>query len=89
MPYNPKLGSYRDLLEQVVERLIRVRDEKGALLGEVVVEIVDDLHGHVGFAGTRGTDHHGEAGLHAGADGLDLQEWYGTAVKHAHEHTKM
>lgn len=37
-------GTYRDLLEEVVERLVRVCDEQRAFLGEVVVEVVLRRH---------------------------------------------
>mmetsp|Transcript_9026 Transcript_9026/g.25941 ORF Transcript_9026/g.25941 Transcript_9026/m.25941 type:complete len:329 (-) Transcript_9026:1965-2951(-) len=61
-----------DLLEEVVQRLIRVRDEDDLLVGEVVEEKVDHLHRGVGLACARGAYDHREAGVDARADGLDL-----------------
>ena len=46
-----------DLLEQLVERLVRVRHDDRALIGPVVIDVVDDLHGHVRLARARRSDH--------------------------------
>lgn len=49
-----------------------MRHQQGPLAGEVVVEEVQHLRRRVRLAGAGGADHHGQAGLQAGADGLDL-----------------
>ena len=61
-----------DLLEQLIQRLVRVRDDQRSLLRKVVVDVGDDLHGHVGLTGTRRTDDQRETVLHAAVDRLDL-----------------
>mmetsp|Transcript_50897 Transcript_50897/g.120481 ORF Transcript_50897/g.120481 Transcript_50897/m.120481 type:complete len:288 (-) Transcript_50897:2385-3248(-) len=46
----------RNLLENVVERLVRVRDEEHALVREVVVDVGHDLHGRVCLSRSRRPD---------------------------------
>lgn len=46
-----------DLLKQLIECLVAVRDNQCALLGPVVVDVVDDLHGHIRLARSRWTNH--------------------------------
>lgn len=52
--------------------LIRVSDNKRALVGEVVVDVWDDLYGHVCFPRPRGSNYHGQTWLHAWPYGLNL-----------------
>ena len=53
----------RDLLEEVVERRVRVRDEQDALRRLRAVEVRDDLHGDIRLARARRSDDHREARL--------------------------
>ena len=62
-----------DLLKQLIQRLVRVRDNQRALVRVIVIQIRDNLHCHVRFARARRSHHHGQARLHARADGLDLR----------------
>ena len=48
-------------------------DNQCPLLGEVVVDVGDDLHCHVRFSRSGWTDHHGQSGLHASSDRLGLR----------------
>ena len=41
-----------DLFEQLIESLIGVGDDEGSLFRKVVVQVRDDLNGHVSFAGS-------------------------------------
>mmetsp|Transcript_25448 Transcript_25448/g.67258 ORF Transcript_25448/g.67258 Transcript_25448/m.67258 type:complete len:778 (+) Transcript_25448:1764-4097(+) len=61
-----------DLLEQVVERLVRVRDEHDLLVREVVEEQVDHLNRRVSLARARRSNDHRESGVDARADRLNL-----------------
>eukprot|EP00976_Prorocentrum_cordatum_P019339 392216-Prorocentrum_minimum.AAC.1 len=61
-----------DLLEEVVERVVGVRDEQRALLRAVVVQLVHDLHRHVRLASTGRAHHHGQARVRPRADRLHL-----------------
>mmetsp|Transcript_144 Transcript_144/g.310 ORF Transcript_144/g.310 Transcript_144/m.310 type:complete len:1317 (+) Transcript_144:450-4400(+) len=61
-----------DLLEEVVECLIRVRDEHDLLVREVVEEQVDHLDRGVRLARAGRSNDHREPGVDAGADRLDL-----------------
>ena len=62
-----------DLLEELVQSLVGVGDDEGPLLGEAVVDVGDDLHGHVGLARAWRAHDHGEAWAHACTDGFDLE----------------
>ena len=53
----------RDLLEEVVECRVRVRDEQDALRRLRAVEVRDDLHGDIRLARARRSDDHREARL--------------------------
>ena len=61
-----------DLLEELIQSLVRVRHDKGLLAGKVPVDVGDDLHGHVRLTRARRSDHQRQAGLHARLDRLDL-----------------
>jgi hypothetical protein len=53
------------LLEELVEGLVRVRNEKRSLLREVVIDVIDDLGRNVSFAGTWWPNNDGEPRLRA------------------------
>ncbi len=62
----------QDLLEQVIEGLVGVGDEQGALARAVVVQHMHDLHCSVSLPCSWGTHHHCQPRLHAGLDCLHL-----------------
>ena len=45
-----------NLFEELIERGITSCDEKRTLVGEIVVDVADDLNSNVGFSGSRGSD---------------------------------
>ena len=55
-------------------------DDECALVGEVVVDVGDDLHGNVGLAGARRPHHHGQTWLHPRLDGFHLRRREGNGV---------
>lgn len=52
--------------------LIGVCDNKRALVREVVIDVWDDLYGHVRFTRSRGSNYHSQTWLHAWPYGLNL-----------------
>lgn len=54
----------QDLLEQVIQGLVGVGDEQGALTRAVVVQHMHDLHCCICFACSWGPYHHGQPRLH-------------------------
>ena len=50
-----------------------MRDDERSLVRPVVIDVGDDLHGHIGLTGSGRSDHHSEARLHARLDRLDLE----------------
>jgi hypothetical protein len=54
-----------DLLEELIEGLIRVCNEKRSLLREVVIDVIDDLSCNISFTGTRWSNNDGEPRLRA------------------------
>ncbi len=61
-----------DLLKDLIERHVGVRHDERALLGEVVIEVRNDLHGNVRLARSRRTDNQCQPRLHARPDRFDL-----------------
>lgn len=61
-----------DLLEQVVERVVRVSHEKNPLVGEVVVKIRNYLHGNVRFTGSGRSNDGRQPEVHSGIDRFHL-----------------
>ena len=55
-----------------VADLIRVGDDQRALLRKVVVQVGDDLDGHVGLAGAGRAHHHRQPVVDARTNGLHL-----------------
>lgn len=62
----------QDLLKQVIQGLVGVGDEQGALARAVVVQHMHDLHCCICFACSRGPYHHGQPRLHSRLDGFHL-----------------
>lgn len=62
----------QDLLKQVIQGLVGVGDEQGALARAVVVKHMHDLHCCVCFACSWGPYHHGQSRLHARLDCFHL-----------------
>eukprot|EP00116_Pleurobrachia_bachei_P015890 sb/3476152/ len=61
-----------DLLEELIESLVAVCNYEGALIGKVMVEIVDDLYSHICFSSPWGSHYHGQARVTTCLNGLHL-----------------
>ena len=61
-----------DLLKKLVQGLVGMRNNQSPLVGEVSIDICNDLHSHVRLARARRTNDQSEAGLHTRANGLHL-----------------
>lgn len=66
---DPQVG---DLLEDIVESVVRMGNYDRPLLGEIVVEQVHYLNSHVSLASPRGTNYQRESFLKRTNDGVHL-----------------
>ena len=73
-----------DLFKQVVQRLVRVRDQQRAVIRVLAVQVDHDLHGHIGLARAGRSDHHREPDVSARANRLDLHRREAHAVALGH-----
>ena len=62
-----------DLLEKLIQGHVGVGDDERPLLREVVVQVGNDLHSHISFAGSRRPDNQRQSWLHSCANGLHLK----------------
>lgn len=60
-----------------------MRYDESSLVWMIVVQIRDDLHGHVSFTSSWGSDDQSQTGLHTRTDGFDLswRELYVVSVE--------
>jgi len=62
-----------NLLKKLIQRLIRVCHNQSTLIGLIVVDVRNYLHGNICFARTRRTHHQSKARLHSRSYGFNLR----------------